>query len=329
MRRPVIEAQRRQVDVSAPQLKLTTKPNSAVVDKFFSEYRHVFSLPRERETLAGFRNGLRMNKSDYFQRHYGPSCEYIGYLHTEAGEFVAGLNFICFPMLEFNLIAIHSIYIFIAENWRAKGMLLQLYQIMEDVAVKYAEQFDLPTNADILMFGEQNDPFKMSVRDYLSDGKASKIDQFDRISIWAQLKARLVLIPYVQPPLRSRSKPDTTLFLRVIFKDDMHNPFPRQVREIDPCMMYECLRRYVTFAIQKGRSASSRDSEEQFEYLKQLMVSRKMVKAILLPTDFVVKTIKNDLIEKMQKSIRRKSVSDFINLSSMKDAITKYYNVQI
>jgi hypothetical protein len=317
------------VDVSALHLKITTKPNSQVVDRFYSEYRNAFSLPHVKETLTGFRNALRMNKSDYAQRHHGPSCEYIGYLHTDDGEFVAGLNFVCFPMTEFNIIAIHSIYVFIDEGWRARGILRHLYKIMETVATNYSQSFELNSAAEILFFGEQNDPFKMTVREYLMDSDTAKIDQFDRISIWAGLKARLVLIPYVQPPLSYHSKPDTKLFLRVIFKEDMDQQHPPDVREIDPCVMYECLRRYITFPVLKGEVRQTRETEEQFEYLKRLMTNRKMVKAVLLPQDFVLQTMKTDLLEKMRRSGRRKSVSDMINHTSIKDAIAKYYHVQI
>jgi hypothetical protein len=65
--------------------------------------------------------------------------------------------------------------------------------------------------------------------------------------MWAQLGARMLLFPYVQPSLTVGGPPDTSLFLRVLFREEQSKP-----RGVDPGVLKDHLRRFFGISVAKG-----------------------------------------------------------------------------
>ncbi len=315
------------IDVSELQSKITTTPYAKVVHKFYAEYVRIFGLFGERETLLGFRESLRMNKN---QNDCGPSCEYIGILEGKSGNVVAGFNFVCFPMPEFgDLLTIHSIYVYVMPAWRGHGLLHKIYQLMEEISREYGRSHELSSSADVLFFGEQNDPFKMTLGAHKRDVASTNLDQFDRITIWNSLGARIVMFPYVQPSLSIHTKPDKKLFLRVIFRDEGRNSDRQAIRTIDPRILYEHLRRFFYFPVLKGRTAEDIEVAAQFAILQKAVADNIAISAVILPDKSVIDEYKqqaNTLSRGVSDSI---PMARLLNVTSMVEMINKVYDVPI
>jgi hypothetical protein len=310
------------------KVTLTTKPYAKVVHKFYQEYVRVFGLFGERETLVGFRESLRMNGR---KQDYGQSCEYIGILETKTGQVVAGFNFVCFPMPQFDdLLTIHSVYIFVLPEWRGHGLLHQIYQVMEDTGKAFGQSDGtLSASPTVLFFGEQNDPFKMSIGAHKRDAASTNTDQFDRVTIWNSLGARILLFPYVQPALSPHGKPDKKLFLRVIFRDEDRKSDRELIRTIDPRILYEHLRRFFYFPVLKGRIKIDMEAAIQFAVLHEAIATNAKINAVILPDKPIIDGYKYEVNSLASGVPNSMYVSELLNISSMAEMIKKVYHVSI
>jgi hypothetical protein len=76
----------------------------------------------------------------------------------------------------------------------------------------YAAEHGLATDSALIFFGEQNDPFRMTLSAFQRDTSAIGLNQFDRIAIWRELGARVLAFRCIPTALSTRSNPDPTLF---------------------------------------------------------------------------------------------------------------------
>ena len=59
---------------------LICSPEDKQLENFYKSYSRVFTLPEEKETLAGFKQVLRLNKSKGLIKKFGQFKEQIIYL---------------------------------------------------------------------------------------------------------------------------------------------------------------------------------------------------------------------------------------------------------
>jgi GNAT superfamily N-acetyltransferase len=236
----------------ALRVELTTNPYSRVVDAFCREYKAAFVQPSERESRAGLRRCLALNGAAGAAVHarFGPSREFIALLHDAGGTVAGGMNFICFPMNGARpTMTVHTTYVFVAPASRGQGLLRRAYRTIEDVARDYGRQCGMPDGLALVFVGEQKDPFRLTMASYRAAAEAHGLDAFDRLAMWGQLGARMLLFRYVQPPLTMGGAPDATLFLRVLFREAATDA---TARGVDAGVLREHLRRFFGISIAKG-----------------------------------------------------------------------------
>jgi GNAT superfamily N-acetyltransferase len=267
---------------------VTTDPDSPLIDDFYATYCKNFLLPNERETLPGFRQCLAFNDQRRYpelHKKYAPYREYIAvWRDIESGLSVAGANFICFPMPQFGAVTIQSNYVFVDASFRGRGIIRRIYRDMTEPAWEFAESYGLTSrNSALLQFGEQNDPFKMTLEEYQKDSAAADLDQFDRLIVWGKLGTRVIDYPYVQPPLSEEQEADRTLFFRVMFGAGEDPAAP--VRPLDPQVLKEHLRRFFSVSVLKGRLSPSEVPEvaEQFDWLDRKIGAGEQIATYPLP----------------------------------------------
>ncbi len=231
---------------------LTTKPYSRLVDLFCREYRPAFILPSERESRAGLRLCLSLNGAAGAQTRFGPGREHIALLRDRSGAVAAGMNFVCFPMPGRAAMTVHIIYVFVAPGWRGRGLLRGLCRAAERIARAYGREYGLPDDLSVLFVGEQKDPFRMTLAAFQA-AAASGTDAFDRLAIWGQLGARVLQFRYVLPPLKPDAPPEATLFLHVLFRDEVGDARADAApRHVDAHVLREHLRRFFGLSVAKG-----------------------------------------------------------------------------
>lgn len=247
---------RTQEPAGALHVDLTTRPYSRLVDTFCREYKSAFVFPRERETRSGLRLCLSLNGAagEAVHARFGPSRECVALLRDAGGTVAGGMNFICFPMNDLGCtMTVHTTYVFVAPAWRGRGLLRRVYQTIEDFARAYGRQCGMPDDMAILFVGEQKDPLRMTLADYRAAAEVYGVDAFDRLAMWGQLGARMLLLRYVQPPLRPGGLPDASLFLRAMFREELSRSVANTTaRDVDPRVLREHLRRFFGVSVAKG-----------------------------------------------------------------------------
>jgi GNAT superfamily N-acetyltransferase len=246
-------------------------------------------LPAERESRAGFRACLSLNGApgEALHARLGPSREHIALLRDAGGTIAAGMNFICFPMdAAGGTMTVHTTYVFVAPAWRGRGLLRRVYRTIEDVARDYGRQCGMPDDMTVLFVGEQKDPFRMTLGAFRAADNAYGLDAFDRLAMWGQLGARVLLFRYIQPPLMASGTPDATLFLRVLFREELGSAAPDPaVRGIDPRVLKEHLRRFFGISVAKGSYDPDHLPEVrgQMEDLDACAAGNRTVSALMMP----------------------------------------------
>jgi len=198
-------------------LQVTDIGEGPVFDRFFAGYDRAFVLPDEKEDRDGLVECLALNHGEAARdltRRYGRFREICAIATDEAGMVVGGANLIALrhersegdPIVTANLN-----YMYVEPEARGRGHLRRLFETVSNAVAEMAESEATP-----LIFIEQNDPFAMSEEAYRHDSEFTGLDQFDRLRIWARLGARIVDIPYVQPPLSADQEPDDGLVYAVL-----------------------------------------------------------------------------------------------------------------
>jgi hypothetical protein len=161
------------------------------------------------------------------------------------------MNFICFPMD--NALTVHTTYVFVAPAWRGCGLLRGVYRTIENIARAYGRDCGLADDLPVLFVGEQKDPFRMTLAAFRTAAAADAPDAFDRLAMWGQLGARMLRFRYVLPPLTMCGAPDDSLFLRVLFRDEVGGAHPdAPPRHVDARVLQEHLRRFFGLSVAKG-----------------------------------------------------------------------------
>jgi hypothetical protein len=187
-------------------LTVLTRSTDPALEHFFAAYDAAFVLGDEKEDLSGFKACLDLNSGaeyDRLSRLYGPYREIVLLLSDGAGGRVLGAaNFIAF-----------------AGDGRSptisrRGHFARLLALVRS---ETAAAFDWRGPApDALIFIEMNDPVKMPEADYALDSAHAGLDQVDRLRIWERRGARVVDMPYRQPPLSADQTADSDLLLGVL-----------------------------------------------------------------------------------------------------------------
>lgn len=216
-------------------IEATTTDRDGLLADFYGDYDEAFVLANEKESYDGFVECFALNEGSDYQRlsaAYGPYREFVVVARDPAsGHRIGGANFIAFPLKSeassaSAVLSLNLNYAFITPVARRKGYFARLVRDLPDIALRLFAQTnpgDVPaawratTQApQILMFIEQNDPYRMSPEDYRQDTEYTGLDQLERIGIWARLGAKIVDFPYVQPPLTSDQEADPNLVYGVL-----------------------------------------------------------------------------------------------------------------
>jgi hypothetical protein len=229
----------RLVTTDGLRISTTISADRDVFARFFAGYDKAFVLPNEKEDEEGFERCFALNFGAAYDRLsvlYGPYSEVC--LTAKDGVLdVGGANFIAIPT-DARTVTANLNYIFINQAARGRGHFSRLVAgVRETLAALF------PGRARILIFIEQNDPFRMSAEDYRRDTEFTGLDQFDRLRIWARLGARVVDFPYAQPPLSADQAADDTLVYSVL---------GAQGEALEACTLEAHLRRFFGVSVLKG-----------------------------------------------------------------------------
>lgn len=225
-------------------VKGTERPDSPVLERFFTGYDRAFVLPDEREELDGFRACLALNPAS--RHRFGRlHCELVLTVEGGDGALLGGANFLATRIDEpppgHPRVAVALNYVFVESAARGRGL---SRHILDAVARLANRSVGLPDDAGWpAMFIEQNDPLRMTDEAYATDTAHAGIDQVDRMRLWARLGARLVDFPYVQPALSSEQAADDGLAYAVI-------RFPRDA--IDPGFLRAHFESFFGISVLKG-----------------------------------------------------------------------------
>jgi hypothetical protein len=83
----------------------------------------------------------------------------------------------------------------------------------------------------------------MAPEDYASDSAHAGLDQVDRLRIWERRGARIVAVPYRQPPLSAQQSADADLLLGVLGADGA---------PLSACLLHAHMRRFFGVTVLKG-----------------------------------------------------------------------------
>lgn len=227
-------------------------------EQFFEGYDRAFVLPDEKEDREGLATCLALNQGAGYARlsaRFGLFRELcLTAFDRVSGTFVGGANFIAVPYDAADgsrTITANLNYIFIAPEARGKGRLRVLNGAIRDLIGNLFPNSDGEPAARVLIFIEQNDPFRMSAEAYAHDTAYTGMDQFDRLRIWAKLGAKVVDFPYVQPALSADQGADNTLVYSVLGADSEAS-LPADI-------LRHHLERFFHISVLKGEELSGSD----------------------------------------------------------------------
>ncbi len=275
----------------------STSGSDGVFEQFYEAYDRAFVLANEKEGFRGFAECLLLNSGDAYARlaaRYGEFREFVLLAEDPlAAVPIGGANFIAFPRRSPNrpepaILLVNLNYVFINQGVRRRGYFRRLVNDLPRLALDLlvatnaaklprewmSENLELHAFPQILIFFEQNDPYRMAREDYELDTKHSGIDQRARIGVWAQLGARIVDFPYVQPPLTSGQAADHSLVCGVI---------GTQENEISACLLHDHLERFFVISVLKGRDPSTEPvAEMQLNALSAMCAKQGALRLLAL-----------------------------------------------
>jgi GNAT superfamily N-acetyltransferase len=238
---------------SGLRLEMTTRFDSEIFERFFEAYDRAFILPNEKEEKSGFQGALALNQgspSAQLVHTYGPFRE-VCLLAFDGPMVVGGANFFATVATDRSggqFVTSNLNYVYTTPEQRGRGYFRQLLdsitQVIQDLFVGVCG-----SAAPVLVFIEQNDPFRLSGAQYELDTRVSGVDQFERLYIWARVGARLLIHPYVQPALSDSQAADETLVYSVLDKDRT---------TVDPELLRHHLERFFAVSILKGQPLETR-----------------------------------------------------------------------
>ena len=248
-------------------IEATTGSADGILDEFYEDYDAAFVLQNEKEGRDGFAECLALNHGAAYaglSAQFGPFREFVLIARgSGTGPRIGGANFIAFPLRQpgeagTELLSLNLNYVFVNAQERRQGYLKRLIRDLPQVALALlsatnaadipgawtaAGRAGAPASPKTLVFVEQNDPFRMSPEAYALDTQYTGLDQIARIGIWSRLGARIVDIPYVQPPLSPRQAADESLLLAVLGAGG---------DALSACVVHDHLSRFFGISVLKG-----------------------------------------------------------------------------
>lgn len=252
--------------------------DSAVFEAFFAGYDAAFVLADEKEDRAGFQACLALNGGPDHTRltqRYGPFREIILIAHdSKAPELgpVGGANFLALPLRagERLVITINLNYLYVSAHMRGRGYLRKLLAVVVEAARRsFIVDGGRPSlaarlgqlgqsllgrkpddvaaalaRAQIVIFLEQNDPFRLSDIEYALDSAHAGVDQVTRMAMWARLGAKILDYEYIQPALSADQAPDPKLLYSVI-------GWP--MKSLPAALLADHLERFFAISVLKGQ----------------------------------------------------------------------------
>jgi len=219
-----------------------------LLEVFFEGYNRAFVLPDEREELSGFRECLALNnihRPDFGHYH----SELVAVFRDVQGTLLGGANFLATAMTPrpgWPPATIALNYVYVESAARGRGLLRLILSAVQRLAMT-ALRLD-PDGKQAFIFLEQNDPLRLSAKEYQADTTHSGTDQVDRLTIWARMGTRIVDFPYVQPALSSGQRPDDGLLLGAICPEG---------QSIEAALLYDHLKSFFAISVLKGRRAGA------------------------------------------------------------------------
>jgi len=226
---------------------------------FYPGYDQSFVIDSEKEELKGFTDCLALNMGDTYRQlstRHGPYREYVLVAYDKQGAVVGGANFLCLLLQDVMVngqtaITVNLNYLFVLPAHRGKGYLRPILKACSHLAFETLRHTNgnQETISEPIVFFEQNDPVRMSLKDYEDDSRQSGLDQIQRIAIWAKIGARIIDIPYVQPALSANQEDDHNLLYCVICGDTASS--------LDPCLLKAHLERFFHISVFKNATENS------------------------------------------------------------------------
>lgn len=282
------------VSASGLVIEASTSADDGLLDEFYAAYDRAFVLANEKEGLNGFKQCLALNSGEAYMAltaRFGPFREFVLVARDPgAADAIGGANLIaCLlaPAGGTPILSVNLNYVFTNVSARRRGYFRRLIADLPLLVVGLfakTNASDLPSGSatesgspPVLIFFEQNDPYRMSRAEYELDTHHSGVDQLTRIRIWAGLGARIVDFSYVQPPLTPAQGADHTLACGVI---------GTQEDAISACLLHDHLERFFAISVLKGRDPATEPvAARQLEVLTELCGRRQLV--ALLASDSI------------------------------------------
>lgn len=254
-------------DVFFGTSEVTDGDDARILNEFYQSYDSSFILANEKETLDGFIECLALNSNatgTALRTRYGYFREMVLITKDRDGHISGGANFILFSLGKTATVNIN--YIYVTPDHRGLGWLREIVASIE-WSVQQEIEYD-----SILLFIEQNDPFRLTPEDYEKDSEVSGLDQYERLKIWRRLGSRLVDHAYVQPPLSQTQSADHCLVYGVLGSTEVAIPAN---------ILADHLERFFAISVLKGRPIDSDETaHNQISALRQIHSEGKTVRLI-------------------------------------------------
>jgi len=262
----------------------TTQADSPVLQRFFAGYDRAFVLPDEREEIDGFECCLALN-SKWRHSLNRTHCELVVVFSDAKGAALGGANFLATKLTAHPAgpsVAIALNYVFVEPAARGRGLLRRIIAAVRTLALDAVEA--APGDVPPAIFIEQNDPLRMTEEQYAIDSEHSGTDQVDRLAIWANVGARIVDFPYVQPALSANQSPDNGLIYAAV--DYTGNTIP-------VWLLREHLESFFSISVLKGNAATGdATANAQIEALNE-----RAEPIALLSFDKAIVRLRTDIID--------------------------------
>lgn len=295
-------------------VEATTAADSQILIRFFDDYDRAFILPNEKETIEGFRDCLALNTGEIGIRLsslYGPHYEVICNVYESASRQTAigGINLICYPILSKGVqsdgivLCANLNYVFVNPQYRGQGYLRKLINATSD-CMDYIFKLQQTPHIPHLIFVEQNDPFRLTVEEYIQDTEHGGIDQLDRLRIWARLGFRIIDFPYIQPPLSEEQGPDDSLLYSILITDCTNS--------LSASLMREHLERFFAISVLKGNDLYyDNTAAEQLRLLKGIEITDDRIR-LLNPINWLEASTTEDVIMAIDSQLAKISLRELI-----------------
>jgi hypothetical protein len=128
----------------------------------------------------------------------------------------------------------------------------------------------------VLTFIELNDPLALTDEEYALDGERSGLDQFDRLTIWSRVGAKLLGYDYIQPPLSANQAVEEGLLCGVLGAEDQAT--------LDPALLHGHFERFFGISVLKGvNPAAVPSAGMQLRLLEEMTRRGERVRLHALP----------------------------------------------